>query len=122
MDAGSLGVRRIRSRRPARSSSGNAFAIPATTSSVPIPPDTTDTTGPKNCATVPDSNAPSSFDVPMNRPFKAETRPRIASGVSTWTSVPRSTTLMLSQAPSSTSRPSDSHRFVDRPKAIVTTP
>ena len=84
---------------------GRRLAIPSTTISVPMPPETTEITGPKNCATVPDSKAPSSFDVPMNSPFSADTRPRIASGVSTCTSVPRSTTLMLSQAPSRTSRP-----------------
>ena len=30
--------------------------MPSTTSSVPMPPDTTDATGPRNWATLPDSN------------------------------------------------------------------
>src|SRR5512142_53646 len=37
--------------------------------------------GPNSCAVTPDSKPPSSFDVPMNRLFTAETRPRFSSGV-----------------------------------------
>ena len=33
----------------------------------------------------PDSNSPSSFDAPMKTEFTALTRPRISSGVSSWT-------------------------------------
>ena len=62
-----------------------------TVKTVPTPPDTAEMmapvtivfpmAGPKICATVPDSNSPSSFDVPMNRLLTAETRPRLSSGV-----------------------------------------
>ena len=43
----------------------------------------------------------------MKIAFTAETRPRIASGVSTCTSVARTTTLMLSSAPVSSSIAND---------------
>ena len=58
-----------------------------------MPPPTTDHTGPNHFAVMPDSNAPSSFDEPMKMALTADTRPRIASGVSTCTSVPRTTML-----------------------------
>lgn len=49
-------------------------------------------------ASVPDSNAPSSLEAPMKMFSTAETRPRIASGVRSWTSVVRITTLTSSFA------------------------
>ena len=76
-----------------RLSWGNSLSQPPTTTSVPIPPITTDRTTPRSPATTPDSNSPSSFDVPMNRKFTALTRPRMASGVASCTSVERTTTL-----------------------------
>jgi len=42
----------------------------------PIPPLTTEATGPKKRATVPDSNSPSSLEALMNTLLTAETRPR----------------------------------------------
>ena len=62
---------------------GQMQAAESTTRIVPIPPATTEMTGPKSCAVTPDSKPPSSFDEPMNMEFTAETRPRISSGVMT---------------------------------------
>ena len=59
------GVSSFNSNRPSDRSRGNAIAIAATTTSVPIPPLTTDTTGPKNFATSPLSNAPISLLLSM---------------------------------------------------------
>ena len=87
-----------------------------------MPPPTTDATKPNQSAVRPDSNAPSSLDEPMNTALTAETRPRIASGVSTWTSVPRTTTLTLSSAPVSASAMNDRTKLLDRPKTIVAAP
>ena len=47
----------------------------------------TDTTGPKIAAVRPDSRVPNSFEVPMKMLVTAETRPRISTGGSKWTSV-----------------------------------
>src|SRR3954463_1014451 len=94
----------------------------ATTSSVPTPPPTTDATGPNAAAVMPDSNAPSSFDVTMKIVFTADTRPRIGSGVSSCTSVPRTTTLTLSSAPITANIVNDRTGSVERPKAIVANP
>ena len=96
--------------------------MPKTIRSVPIPPETTENTGPKKFATRPDSNAPSSFDVPMNSEFSAETRPRISSGVRIWTSVERTTTLMLSQEPSKAIIDIESQKLREMPKTTVTVP
>ena len=49
--------------------------------SVPMPPETTDATGPNTAATPPDSKAPSSLDEMMNRKFTACTRPMRRFGV-----------------------------------------
>ena len=51
------------------------------------------TAGPSSCPTTPDSNAPSSFDAPMNTPSTARTRPRMANGVTSGTRVERMNTL-----------------------------
>src|SRR5207245_7149756 len=80
------------SNRPYLRISGQLSAVATTTRMVPTPPVTTEMTGPNNCATRPDSNPPNSFEVPMNRLFTADTRPRISSGVSNCTSVCRTTT------------------------------
>ncbi len=87
-----------------------------------MPPRTTAGTVPNQCAVSPDSNSPSWFEAPMNRPFTALTRPRISSGVSSCTKAPRMTMLTMSAAPSTTSTPRESQNDVDRPKAMVVTP
>ena len=69
-------------------------------SKVMLPPKITDGTVPNSLAAVPDSNAPISFDEPINIEFTADTLPRIWSGVKSWMIVPRIITLMLSKAPS----------------------
>src|SRR5207248_9156962 len=73
--------RNVLSSRPIFNVSGHHFATPRTTRIVPIPPPTTETTGPNNAAVKHDSSAPNSFDVPMKMLFTAETRPRISSCV-----------------------------------------
>lgn len=90
--------------RPNRGISGQYHATAATTKTVAIPPETTEKTGPRYCATKPDSKPPSSLEVPINRLFTDETRPRIASGVSNCTSVCRTITLMLSAHPQTNSQ------------------
>src|SRR5271165_2940143 len=82
---------------------GQIAATQSTTSTVPMPPPTTEPTVPNSRAARPDSNAPSSLDEAMKMALIAETRPRISSGVSNWTSVWRTTTLTLSSAPVSKS-------------------
>src|ERR1035437_2411164 len=99
-------------------SSGQIHATASTTTTVPNPPPTVDKIvpvamefaiiGPKSCAVKPDSKPPSSLDVPMNRLFAAETRPRFSSGVKICTSVARTTTLTLSTAPPKASSPNAS--------------
>src|SRR6185295_10561880 len=82
----------------------------------------TEKTGPNQCATVPDSNPPSSFDVPMNRLFTAETRPRFSSGVSICTSVCLTTTLTLSTAPHTNSIEKETQNHRDNPNPMVAIP
>ena len=83
----------------------------ATTTIVPTPPLTTEKTGPNQWATSPDSNAPNSLDELIKIAFTAATRPRIESGVSNCISVPRTTTLTLSNAPARASMKNDSQAF-----------
>ena len=87
-----------------------------------MPPETAEKTGPASAATVPDSNAPSSLEAPMKTPFSADTRPRMLSGVSTWMSVVRTTTLMLSQAPRKNSMTSENQNTLEMPNNAVTAP
>src|SRR3989442_12051010 len=101
---------------------GQIMATPITTRIVPIPPPTTEITGPKRAAVNPDSSAPNSFDVPMKMLFTAETRPRISSGVTSCTIDPRTITLTLSKAPTRNSKPSDSQKIFDKPKRMVAIP
>src|SRR5438552_16817249 len=61
--------------------SGQRHAAASTAKILPIPPPTTETTGPNKAAVNPDSSAPNSFEVPMKILFTEETRPRISSGV-----------------------------------------
>lgn len=95
---------------------------PSTTSIVPMPPPTTEMTGPNIAAVTPLSNPPKSLEVPMKTLFTADTLPRISSGVSTCTRVERMTTLMLSSAPVSTSAAIESQNHCESPKTIVAAP
>src|SRR5581483_10140001 len=123
MDSTPDGVRRTQaSSRPYLRISGQIKATAITTKIVPIPPDTTETTGPNQCATVPDSNPPSSLEVPMNRLLTAETRPRFSSGVSNCTNVWRTTTLTLSTAPQTKSIANENQKERDTPNAMVANP
>src|SRR5207247_10135127 len=94
----------------------------ATPSRLPSPPIATDATVTNQAAVTPDSNSPSWFDAPMNIELTADTRPRIASGVRSWTSDCRTTTLTISAAPRTTSAESDSANERDNPNTMVATP
>src|SRR5207245_1429446 len=74
------------------------------------------------CATIPDSKPPNSFEVPMNKLFTAETRPRFSSGVSNCTKVWRTTTLILSTAPQAKSIRKENQNHLEKPNAIVANP
>src|ERR1019366_9868070 len=102
--------------------SGQVHAANATTMIVPMPPLTTEATGPKKRATVPDSNSPNSLEALMNTLLTAETRPRISLGVRNCTKLCRTTTLMLSDAPQTASISSDNQNDVESPKTMVTMP
>src|SRR5206468_11162021 len=112
----------FRSSAPILRISGQRHADAATTRIVPIPPATTEITGPNNAAVKPDSNAPNSFDVPIKILFTDETRPRISSGVTNCTIEPRMITLTLSNAPTRHSTPSDNQNVFDNPNRMVAKP
>src|SRR5207248_4374306 len=114
--------RKVLSSTPILRVSGQRNATPTTTRIVPIPPATTETSGPNNAAVNPDSSAPNSFDVPIKILFTAETRPRISSGVINCTMEPRMITLTLSNAPTKNNTPSDNQNALDKPKMIVAIP
>src|SRR5215813_8931491 len=114
--------RRFRSKAPIFRVSGQRHATPSTTRIVPIPPATTEMTGPNSAAVNPDSNAPNSFDVPMKMLFTDDTRPRISSGVTSCTIDPRIMTLTLSNAPMRKSTPSDNQNSFDKPNTMVARP
>src|SRR5438094_9352567 len=101
---------------------GQIMATPITTRIVPIPPATTEITGPNRAAVSPDSSAPNSLDVPMKMLFTDETRPRISSGVTSCTIEPRMITLTLSNAPTRQSSPSDNQNTFDKPNRMVAIP
>src|SRR3954447_5833436 len=94
----------------------------ATTSTVPMPPATTAGTAPNHAAVTPDSNCPTSLDAPMKTMLTALTRPRISSGVDICTSVWRTITLTISQAPNNTSDTTDRATFRDSPNTTVHAP
>src|SRR5215468_2342009 len=122
-DTGALQVqRRVRSSAPIFRVSGHRNATPSTTRIVPIPPATTEMTGPNSAAVSPDSNAPNSLDVPMKMLFTDETRPRISSGVTNCTIDPRMITLTLSNAPRRKSTPRDNQNTFDKPNTMVARP
>src|SRR5215472_9357872 len=114
--------RSVLSKAPILRVSGHRHATPKTTRIVPMPPATTEITGPNNAAVNPDSNAPNSFDVPMKILFTDDTRPRISSGVTSCTIDPRMMTLTLSNAPMRKSTPRDNQNTFDRPNKIVDRP
>ena len=58
----------------------------------------------------------------MKTELTALTRPRMASGVSSCTSVWRTTMLTMSAAPPMANAASDSTKFVDKPNTSVTNP
>src|SRR4029077_4621009 len=113
---------RVRSSAPIFRVSGHRNPTPNTTRIVPIPPATTEMTGPNNAAVTPDSIVPSSYDVTMKILFPDDTRPRISSGVTSCTIEPRMITLTLSNAPIRKSTPSDNQNTFDNPNTIVDTP
>src|SRR5207302_4990275 len=113
---------KFRSSAPIFRISGHLNADPITTRIVPIPPPTTEMTGPNSAAVNPDSSAPNSFDVPMKMLLTAETRPRISSGVTNCTMDPRMITLTLSNAPIRNNTTSENQNILDNPKRIVATP
>lgn len=78
---------------------GQMTLVAATTIIVPMPPPTTEMMGPKILAVRPLSKPPSSLLAPMKMLLTAETRPRMWSGVRTWTSVWRTMTETLSKTP-----------------------
>src|SRR5436190_21476471 len=102
--------------------SGHRRATPNTTRIVPMPPATTEMTGPNNAAVNPDSSAPNSFDVPMKILFTDETRPRISSGVTSCTMEPRMMTLTLSNAPSRNNKHSDNQKTLDKQNSTASFP
>ena len=79
-------------------------------------------TAPSHCAVSPDSNSPSSLLAPMKTMLTALTRPRIASGVASWTSAERTKTLTMSEAPAATRAASESAKLRESPKTTVATP
>ena len=103
-------------------SSGKPSAYARTTSKLPIPPRTTAFTAPNHAAVIPDSNSPSSFDATTNIMLTALTRPRISFGVFSWTSVCRTTTLTMSEAPVTTSATSERRKERERPNTMVARP
>ena len=90
--------------------------------SVKTPPTTTDGTVPTSRATTPLSNAPSSFDAPMNTQLTDATRPRIASGERTRRIVARMTMLMPSVTPLMNRAASEITKLVDSPNTSMLTP
>ena len=105
-----------------RRSVGTATATAPTTPSVTNPPATTDGTVPNRLAAIPLSNAPSSFEAPMNTQLTDATRPRIRSGERTRRIVLRMTMLRPSVTPLKNSATHDTMNVVDRPNTIIETP
>ena len=87
-----------------------------------MPPRTTAGTVPNQPAVTPDSNSPNWFEAPMKTMSTALTRPRISSGVMSCTSVARITTLIMSEAPTSTSATRETTRLREIPKMMVNMP
>ena len=75
---------------------------------VSAPPATTAGTAPTSAAAAPDSNAPSSFEAPMNTPSTALTRPRSSFGVASATVVARMFIEIMSTNPLTASASAES--------------
>ena len=86
------------------------------------PPATTDGAAPNRLAATPLSNAPSSFEAPMNTQLTDATRPRIRSGERTRRIVFRMTMLRPSVTPLKNSAIQDTMNVVDSPNTIIETP
>ena len=86
------------SKRSMPRSCGKPQAQSAAAAIARTPPMATAGTAPISAATVPDSNAPSSFEPPMKTRSTAFTRPRSSGGVSNGPSVERMNTLIMSAA------------------------
>src|SRR6266480_5889410 len=114
--------RKVLSSAPILRVCGQRKPTPSTTRIVPMPPATTEITGPNSAAVNPDSSAPNSFDVPIKILFTADTRPRISSGVTNCTMDPRMITLTLSNAPIRNNTPSENQNTLDKPKMMVAIP
>ena len=76
---------------------------------------------PSRRAATPDSNAPSSFDEPTKIEFTDDTRPSMCDGVSTCSSVDRTSTLTLSAMPLIASKNADSTKLRDTPNPMMQT-
>lgn len=83
---------------------------------------TTAGTVPMSAATVPARNSPASLEMLMKTLLAAETRPRISSGVHSWTMVWRIVTPIMSIAPMPASASVDSQTVSERPKTTVRPP
>ncbi|MNS81360.1 hypothetical protein D3C72_1150710 [compost metagenome] len=70
----------------------------------------------------PDSNSPSWLLAPMKIELTALTRPRMASGVSSCTSVWRITTLTMSAPPDTASAMSETRKLFDSPNTTMHSP
>ncbi len=92
------------------------------TASVAAPPSTTAGTVPNAWPITPDSNAPSSFDAPMNTFSTARTLPRVSLGVTSGTRVARMNTLTASAPDSTSSETNAITKLVVTPSTIVNTP
>src|SRR3954447_15721715 len=110
------------SSAPSRDNSGQMTDTTATVTSVITPPKTTEGTRPNKLAVTPDSNSPSSLLEPMKMTLTAVTRPRIESGVNSWSTVWRITTLILSAAPKTKSAANDTANDFVIAKIIVAMP
>ncbi len=87
-----------------------------------VPPKTTDRTTPISFAVSPLSNCPNSLLDIMKIELTLKTRPRISSGVFSWTIVPRITTLIPSSIPLRTRNANDSQYIFDNPNPMIQSP
>src|SRR5688572_25068487 len=108
--------------RSMRLSAGNHRTQSPAIATLATPPTTTAGFRPHHAAVKPDSNSPSSFEAPMNTAFTALTRPRISSGVSSCTSMWRMYTLIMSEAPMTTSAASETKKSCESPNTTVAIP
>src|SRR5215831_5771298 len=107
--------------RPSLRSRGTPTPIATTTPNDANPPKITDGTVPSSRAATPDSNAPSSFDEPTKIEFTDDTRPSMCDGVSTCSSVDRTSTLTLSAIPLAASNSAETVKLRDTPKPMMQT-